>query len=206
MSIDIRRVLCGLLQENCYIAQIEGRDDCVVIDPGDDFPKLKAAIGVRSLAAVLLTHGHFDHIMATGALAEAYGAPVYVGSADAEMLNDAGKSGYAGMMGIPKADWPPISAAFYGDALSVAGMDFTVLSTPGHSRGSVCLYLKDEDVLFSGDTMFRAGYGRLDLYGGNLPAMIKSMKVLFALPPQTRVYPGHGDTTTIGEESARYLL
>ncbi len=206
MSIDIRRIVCGLLQENCYIARIEGRDDCVVVDPGDDFPKLKAAIGTRSVAAVLLTHGHFDHIMAAGALAEAYGAPVYVASADEEMLNDAGKSGYAGMMGIPRADWPPISAEPYGDALSAAGMDFTVLYTPGHSRGSVCLYLEGEGALFSGDTLFRAGYGRLDLYGGKMGDMLRSLKALFRLPGDVKVYPGHGEATTIGEERARYRL
>jgi glyoxylase-like metal-dependent hydrolase (beta-lactamase superfamily II) len=206
MAIDIRRVICGPLEENCYIVQGAGREDCVVVDPGDDYSKIKAALGVRSVAAVLLTHGHFDHIMAAGALSEAFGAPVYVGAADDEMLNDAEKSGYAGMMGVPRADWPPISAQPYGDALSVAGMAFTVLSTPGHSRGSVCLLLKDEGVMFSGDTMFRAGYGRLDLYGGSMRSMIDSLKTLFALPDTVRVYPGHGDATTVGEERARYRI
>ena len=120
MAIDIRRVICGPLEENCYIVQGAGREDCVVVDPGDDYSKIKAALGVRSVAAVLLTHGHFDHIMAAGALSEAFGAPVYVGAEDDEMLNDAEKSGYAGMMGVPRADWPPISAQPYegrGDAV-----------------------------------------------------------------------------------------
>ena len=206
MPITIRRTVCGLLEENCYIVRAEGRDDCVAVDPGDDFAKLKAAVGEQRLAAVLLTHGHFDHIMAAGTLAEAFGAPVYVGAEDAEMLNDAVKSGYAGMMGVPRADWPPINAETYGESLSVAGMDFTILPTPGHSRGSVCLYLKDEGALLSGDTMFRAGYGRLDLYGGNMRAMIDSLKKLFALPEGVRVYPGHGEATTIGEERARYRI
>lgn len=206
MPITIRRIPCGLLEENCYIVQAEGRDDCVAVDPGDDFAKLKAAVGDRRLLAVLLTHGHFDHIMAAGALAEAFGAPVYVGAEDAEMLNDAEKSGYAGMMGVPRADWPTISAVPYGESLSVAGMDFAILPTPGHSRGSVCLYLEDEGALLSGDTMFRAGYGRLDLYGGNMRAMIDSLKKLFALPEGVRVYPGHGEATTIGEERARYRI
>ena len=81
-----------------------------------------------------------------------------------------------------------------------------MLSTPGHSRGSVCLYLRDEGVLFSGDTLFQAGYGRLDLYGGDMNAMIASLKALFALPGNVRVYPGHGGETTIGAEKARYRL
>ena len=206
MPINIQKVSCGLLQENCYIVRAEGRDDCVVIDPGDDYPRLKAAIGDRRVGAVLLTHGHFDHIMAAGDMARDFDAPVYVGAADVEMLGDAEKSGYAGMMGIPRADWTPIEAIPYGDALSVCGLDFTVLPTPGHSRGSVCLYLEGEGVLFSGDTMFRAGYGRLDLYGGNMRAMIDSLKVRFALPQAVKVYPGHGEATTIGEERARYRL
>ncbi len=206
MSIDIRRVICGMIQENCYIVQAEGRDDCVVVDPGDEYPKLKAAIGDRRVGAVLLTHGHFDHIMAAGEMARDFGAPVYVGAEDAEMLNDITKSDYTGMLGLTRADWPAIDAASFGETLSVCGMDFTVLATPGHSRGSVCLYLKDEAVLFSGDTLFRAGYGRLDLYGGKIGAMLKSLKRLFTLPGEVEVYPGHGDATTIGEEKARYRI
>lgn len=206
MSIDIRRVICGMIQENCYIVQAEGRDDCVVVDPGDEYPKLKAAIGDRRVGAVLLTHGHFDHIMAAGEMARDFGAPVYVGAEDAEMLNDITKSDYTGMLGLARAGWPAIDAASFGETLSVCGMDFTVLATPGHSRGSVCLYLKDEAVLFSGDTLFRAGYGRLDLYGGKMGAMLKSLKRLFTLPGEVEVYPGHGDATTIGEEKARYRI
>ncbi len=206
MSIDIRRVVCGLIQENCYIVQDEGRDDCVVVDPGDEYPKLKAAIGDRRVGAILLTHGHFDHIMAAGEMTRDFCTPVYVGAEDAEMLNDITKSDYTGMLGLARADWPAIDAAPFGESLSVCGMDFTVLATPGHSRGSVCLYLKDEAVLFSGDTLFRAGYGRLDLYGGKMGAMLKSLKYLFTLPGEVAVYPGHGDATTIGEEKARYRI
>lgn len=206
MSIDVRRVICGSIQENCYIVQAEGRDDCVVVDPGDEYPRLKTAIGDRRVGAVLLTHGHFDHIMAAGEVARDTGAPVYVGAEDAEMLNDITKSDYTGMLGLDRADWPAIDAAPFAQTLSACGMDFTVLHTPGHSRGSVCLYLEDEAVLFSGDTLFRAGYGRLDLYGGKMGDMLRSLKGLFALPGEVRVYPGHGDATTIGEEKARYRI
>ena len=206
MAIDIRRVICGVIQENCYIVQAEGRDDCIVVDPGDDYSKLKAAIGDRRVGAVLLTHGHFDHIMAAGQMAKDFGAPVYVGAEDAQMLNDITKSDYTGMLGLARADWPVIDAAPFPESLQVCGMDFTVLPTPGHSRGSVCLYLQDEAVLFSGDTLFRAGYGRLDLYGGRMGDMLRSLKALFTLPGNVKVYPGHGEATTIGEERARYRL
>ena len=206
MSINITPVPCGLLEENCYIVQAEGRDDCVVVDPGDDYTKLKAILGNRRVGAVLLTHGHFDHIMAAGEMARDFDAPVYVSAEDAEMLNDITKSDYTGMLGLDRAGWPVIDATPFPASLQVCGMDFTVLSTPGHSRGSVCLYLKDEAVLFSGDTLFRAGYGRLDLYGGKMGDMLRSLKRLFTLPGGVRVYPGHGDATTIGEEKARYRL
>jgi glyoxylase-like metal-dependent hydrolase (beta-lactamase superfamily II) len=155
---------------------------------------------------VLLTHGHFDHIMAAGEMARDFNAPVYVGAEDAEMLNDITKSDYTGMLGLGQADWPAIDATPFPESLQACGMDFTVLSTPGHSRGSVCLYLEDEAVLFSGDTLFRAGYGRLDLYGGKMGAMLRSLKGLFTLPGAVRVYPGHGEATTIGEEKARYRI
>lgn len=206
MSINIKSVCCGMIQENAYIVSVEGRGDCVVVDPGDEYEKLKAALGELRVGAILLTHGHFDHLMAAGEMAEEYGAPVYAAEADFEMLNDAAINGYANLIGVNRVDWVPITAVPYGEALSACGLDFSVLPTPGHSRGSVCLYLKNEGVLFSGDTLFRAGYGRLDLHGGNMNSMIQSLKGLFALPGEVRVYPGHGGATTIGEERARYRL
>lgn len=206
MSIQIQTVLCGIIQENAYIVSVEGREDCVVVDPGDDFEKLRRALGDRNLGAILLTHGHFDHILGAGALAETTGAPVYVGAQDVEMLNDAALNGYADLMGVRDMPGPELSARPFGATLSVCGLDFDILPTPGHSKGSVCLYLKGEGALFSGDTLFRAGYGRLDLHGGSVRAMRDSLNALFALPGEVAVYPGHGEATTIGEERARYRL
>lgn len=206
MPIQIHCVCCGEIGENAWLVLRDGRDDCVVIDPGDEYPKLKRALEGRSVAAILLTHGHFDHIMAVGPMAVDTHAPVYVGRDDMEMLNNAALNGRAGLMGITHMDGPAIEAAPYGEKLSAAGLDFMVLPTPGHSRGSVCLYLPDEAVLFSGDTLFQAGFGRMDLYGGSPAQMRDSLRRLFALPPETRVYPGHGMATTIGEERSRYRL
>ncbi|MBR1559409.1 MAG: MBL fold metallo-hydrolase [Clostridia bacterium] len=206
MSIEIKTVRCGDIMENAYLVALEGRDDCALIDPGDDAAKLKRALGDRRLSAMLLTHGHFDHILGAGALTEATGAPLYVAEADAEMLNDPALNGLESLIGGSDMPGPRLAARVYDEEVSVAGMAFEVIPTPGHSKGSVCLYLPDEGVLFSGDTLFRAGFGRMDLYGGSPMQMRDSLKRLFTLPPETRVYPGHGEPTTIGEERSRYRL
>ena len=206
MPAIITPIPCGMIQANTYLVQAEGREDCAVIDPGDDYPKLKRALAGRRVGAILLTHGHFDHIQAAGLMAAESGAPVYAAAEDMEMLNDPRLNGFLDLMGVSRRTWQEIQAQPYGEALSVCGLDFQVLPTPGHSKGSVCLYLKDEAALFSGDTLFRGGYGRMDLYGGDSRALLDSLKRLFALPPGVAVYPGHGGATTIGEERARYRL
>ena len=192
MQINLRSAICGAYQENAYVVSLEGRDDCVAIDPGDDLDKLRAAIGDKKLAAILLTHGHFDHILAVGPLAEATGAAVYVREEDMEMLNDPELKG--------------IAAVALGKRVSAAGLDFTVIHTPGHSKGSCCFWLEDAGLLFSGDTLFCAGYGRMDLHGGSPLDMRNSLRGLFDLPGDVKVYPGHGGSTTIAREKARYRL
>ena len=206
MPIQIQTVLCGEIQENAYVVGLDGRDDCVLIDPGDDCEKLRRAIGDKRLSAILLTHGHFDHIMAVGRLARDTGAPVYAHADDLEMLNDPEKNGLMGLMGGGAMPGPAIEASAFDEELSVAGLDFDIIHTPGHSKGSACLYLESEGVLFSGDTLFKAGFGRMDLYGGSPLQMRESLRRLFGLPEGVRVYPGHGPKTTIGAERSLYRL
>ncbi len=205
MTIDIQRAVCGAYQENAYILRAVGRDDCVVVDPGDDLAQIERAVGGAKPGAILLTHGHFDHTLAAQPLAEKTGAPVYIHLDDIQMLNDPRLCSYdSGVCRLPAPKG--LAARPLGDRLSVCGIDFEILHTPGHSKGSVCLVLPGEGVLFSGDTLFRAGYGRMDLYGGSPEEMVRSLRRLFELPAETRVYPGHGEATTIGAERARYRL
>ena len=205
MSVNIKAVHCGIIQENAYIISRAGRDDCVVVDPGDDYARLRQAVSERQVGAILLTHGHFDHILAVAPLADATGAPVYIHEADAVMLNDSRLNGFTDLMG-GVAQGPEIAARPMGEHVEASGLVFAVLHTPGHSKGSVCLYLPEEGVLFSGDTLFEAGHGRVDLYGGDMRSMLDSLRALFALPGETKVYPGHGGPTTIARERARYRL
>lgn len=205
MTVNIQMIPCGSYQANAYLVALEAREDCVLIDPGDDLKRLEKALEGRTLGAILLTHGHFDHILSAQPLTEATGARVYIHPEDEEMLSDMDKSAYdTAATYLP----PPtrLKAEPMGEALEVCGLRFDVLHTPGHSRGSVSLYLREAGELFTGDTLFEAGYGRMDLHGGDPRQMLDSLKKLFALPGETRVWPGHGGPTTIARERARYRL
>ena len=186
----------------------EGREDAFLIDPGDGLGALQEALksSGRTLRAILLTHGHFDHILAAQPLADAAGAKVYIHALDADMLSDPDKSAYS-----PEVCrlTPPVGLAWeaYGDRVEVCGQALKVLSTPGHSLGSVCLYDEEGGILFSGDTLFQAGYGRTDLFGGSDRDMVKSLRFLLTeLPGNVAVYPGHGESTALGRERRRYGL
>ena len=190
--LDIRRVVCGAYQENAYII-----DGDIIIDPGDDLEKLlKAAARPR---AILLTHGHFDHMLSAEEMQKRFDIPVYIHPGDAQMLSDARASAYApeaAKLPMPRnIDWQPYEKNIF---------DFDVIHTPGHTQGSVCLYNADNGVLFSGDTLFRAGFGRTDLEGGSMEQLRRSLFLLFKLAPETKVYPGHGEKTTIAVECGRY--
>lgn len=207
MNINIQTIPCGSYQANAYLVQMEGREDCALIDPGDDLRGLQLAIAGtgRKLGAILLTHGHFDHMLAAGPLARETGAQIYIHADDMEMLNDSKLNSYAQEVAVLPAP-TDLQVEMLGDVLDICGMPFEVLSTPGHSKGSVCFYLSQAGVLFSGDTLFQAGFGRMDLYGGSPAQMRGSLKRLYALPGEVEVYPGHGPKTTIAAERARYHL
>lgn len=190
--MKIERIVCGAYAENAYC--IDGE---LLIDSGDDLPALARLAG--GIKAILLTHGHFDHMLAAEELQKRTGVPVYVHPLDAPMLSDASLSAYnPEVSSLPQPGH--IACTAYPESL----FGFRVLHTPGHTPGSVCLYHEEEKVLFSGDTLFQAGFGRTDLAGGSMHQLLSSLRTLLALPRDVRVYPGHGESTTIDEECRRY--
>ena len=207
MKYEIKPVLCGPYQENAYLLCPEGTRDALLIDPGDDLNALKRALEAsgRTLKAILLTHGHFDHMLSAQPLSRITGANVYVHPEDQELLCDEYKNAYD-----PGCASQPCPKDFEAEELeeeiAVCGLRFRVLHTPGHTRGCVCFYDEENGILFSGDTLFCAGFGRMDLYGGSSSQMRTSLRSLFALPEETQVYCGHGPMTSIRSEKRGYSL
>lgn len=194
--MQIKTLSVGPIRANCYILSLKDRDDCVLIDPGAQPERILAAANGMRVAAVLLTHGHFDHIGAVaGVLAP--DTALYIHGLDEPMLRDPGRN-MATMIGqelVVNAAAVPVKE---GEVISAAGIAFAVLHTPGHTPGSVCFMTGK--ALFTGDTMFRHGYGRTDLPGGSWDDLYQSMKRLLLMQKDFDVYPGHDNPTTIGLE------
>lgn len=183
----IKTIPVGHLETNCYIVTDEESLSCAVIDPGDESNTILDYLESNKLEAqvILITHGHHDHVLAAAAVHEATGAPIYINKADGELFRQS------------CGDVPCI---FYkeGDTVSVGGLTFHVLETPGHTPGGVTL--RCEDALFVGDTLFRDSCGRTDLPGGSMDMLILSLRRLAALPGDYEVYPGHLEASTLDRE------
>lgn len=190
----------GAFATNCYLAINERDNRAVIIDPGADARQILAAVEKEQLAveAVLLTHGHSDHI---GALAEVAGklrSPVFIGEPDAKMLTDANIN-LSRFMGEDIVCKSADRLLRDGDSVDAAGFAFTVLATPGHTPGGCCF--KYETVVFCGDTIFLESIGRTDLPGGSYPQLIKSIRdKILSLPDNVKLLPGHGPSTDVGWE------
>lgn len=182
-------------ESNSYLLIHEGK--ALLIDAGADTQRIMDALSETgaALEGIALTHGHFDHILSIDKLRDTYRIPVYLHKADADMPSDGEQNAYQIFFGVPKG-WRPADRLFKdGDSIPLGDKSITVISTPGHTQGSVC-YLAD-DVLFSGDTVFARGFGRTDLYGGDFGTLKHSLGKIFALPKHLTVYPGHGESASL---------
>lgn len=207
--IEIRGLTVGPVQENCFLVRAAGSDRAVIVDPGDEAPRLLAAVeewGV-TLDAILITHTHFDHIGAVAPVATATGAPVYCPRIEREVLADIDR--YVPWPGFgPFESYAADHLVGGGETLELAGLSFDVILTPGHSPGHVTYALAAGDdgtppLLLSGDVLFEGSIGRTDLPFGDHARLLQSIaELLAAFPDETVVHPGHMGLTTLGAERA----
>ena len=199
--MKIVKLIVGPMASNCYIAWDEDTKDAVIIDPGFEDDRIMETVEKHGLKVgkILLTHGHFDHIMGIDGFCKVYDVPVYVGEKEAGLITDA----HWNQSDIYTKGYTFSEAVYVQDGkiLRLAGYDFQVFFTPGHTPGGVCYYVASEGILFSGDTLFHHSVGRTDFEGGSMSDLVRGIEdKLLPLPDETKVLPGHMDATTIGEE------
>jgi hydroxyacylglutathione hydrolase len=204
MSLDVQMLTVGPIAENCFVVRREGSGRGLIVDPGDEPDRILAKVeemGTK-VEAILITHCHFDHIGAVSPVATVTGAPVYCPELERPLLADI--MSYVPVPGIgPYESYEADESVSGGETLELAGMTIDVIFTPGHSPGHVTYSVRDEDAMFSGDVLFKNSVGRVDLPGGDGPTLLRSIRTLLeSHSPETGVYPGHMEVTTLGAERA----
>jgi hydroxyacylglutathione hydrolase len=203
-DLQIRVIESMPFSENTYVVFLDGRDDCLVIDPGMEPDRILDLLHnlKKEPAAILNTHGHGDHIAGNEAMKVAFpDAPLMIGTNEARLLTDA-NANLTGLFGMPVVSPEADRLLNEGDRIELAGIEFDVLDVPGHSPGHVVFVWRGSpNKVFGGDVLFERGIGRTDFPGSNGPLLLQGIRSkLFTLPPETIVYPGHGEPTTIGAE------
>lgn len=200
--MEVKRLVIGLVRTNCYIAYTEDTQKAVIIDPAADSARITEEINQLGVTpeAILLTHGHFDHMLAADSLRNGYRIPVCIHEADKELIKQPELNCSEQFLHLP---YGTSADEFLTDGQTLPYLDgsFRVIATPGHTEGSCCYYAEAEHILFSGDTLFQGSVGRTDLPSGRASAISASIREkLFVLPDKTLVLSGHGMETTIEEE------
>jgi hydroxyacylglutathione hydrolase len=195
IKLDI--VVVGVLSVNCYIVWHSETKDAYIVDPGSDADLIAQSVDELGVTprALLLTHGHVDHIMAVPELAQKWDIPVWIHPEDVSLYSSPDN---ALLPWIPAVENLPTPVP---EIPVVPGLEFTLLHTPGHSKGGACFYFPKEKFVITGDTLFKGTHGRTDFPGGSQKQIINSIKnILLKLPAETRVYPGHHEATSINNE------
>ncbi len=200
-QLKIGRIVIGMCSTNCYFVYEEGKNKAIVFDPADKGGYIYQGLTDKgfTVEAILLTHGHFDHIWGVEELKELSGAKVYACVEEKEVCENAS-------VNVSKGAGRPctVIADFYvkdGEKITIGDITCQVIATPGHTKGSCCFYFESDKILISGDTLFQESVGRTDLPTGSMGALVRSVREkLLPLPEEVKVYPGHGESTTIGHE------
>ncbi len=200
-QIKIGRLMLGIAQTNCYLVYREGSKEVIFFDPADKGDYIYETLKEKGfqVKGILLTHGHFDHIWGSNKLRELSNAPIYAYEGEKEVCEDA-VTNVSDQVGRPYTVVPDRYLQD-GEEITIADITCRLIATPGHTVGSCCYYIEDAGILIAGDTLFAESVGRTDLATGSMSAIVRSIKEkLFALPDETKVYPGHGESTTIAHE------
>ena len=204
-KLELQTCILGSVYTNCYFLKNKETGEMIIIDPAACPEKIIQKVNEMQgrPVGILLTHGHFDHISAIDDLAKKYDFKLYVHEYDAEMLADPEKNLSSSLMIKPIVISHNFITYTDNEIIKSSGLEFEAIHTPGHTKGSTCLLLNagEENILFTGDTLFAGGYGRTDFYGGDFSSLVNSMRRLYKLEGYYYCYPGHGDNTILGKKS-----
>ena len=202
--MKLERFVLGHIGTNCYLLENEERKEVVIVDPATCPDEIIGHVKRKGLTpkAILLTHGHYDHVMGIDRWVAEFGIPVYLHEEEKEVL-ELPKYNLSRVFGYDYS-YKNVEGLNDGQEIELAGITIRVIHTPGHTKGGCCYYIADAGILLSGDTLFAQSVGRNDFPTGSMSMLVRSIKEkLFLLPDDTVVYPGHGEETSIGEEKQK---